>query len=181
MMQMKNTEKKEQKEQFRIELTVEQFLKDYFEPEMTAARCRACSGFGKTWACPDFAFAPQDFWERFTTYTVLVERLWVADSADAEEAQERLQREKKGFNRRMLELEKACGGTALYAQECEACTTCARLDGEPCRLPQIMRYSIEALGGNAEKLIRDKLGFAMQWSHDGSVPEYYLLIGGLLR
>ena len=35
--------------------------KDYFEPEMTAARCRACSGFGKNLGVPGFCFCPAGF------------------------------------------------------------------------------------------------------------------------
>ena len=169
------------RDSFEIELSVDTFLCAYFDPELTLSRCRACSGYGGTWSCPEFGFSLQEYWRRFSTYTVCVERLWLEEAETAEEAQAILSGEKPVFNRRMLERERSEGGTALYAQECEECARCARLDGEPCRFPQIMRYSIESLGGNAAKLIREELGFDILWSQDGSVPAYYLLIGGILR
>ena len=171
----------EKKESFKIELTVDEFLSNYFDPELTDSRCRACSGYAQTWSCPGFDFSLRDYWKQFSTYTIYVERLYTGDAATAEEAEEKLHREKPVFNKKMLELEKSCGGKAVYAQECEECSRCARLDGKPCRFPGIMRYSIESLGGNAAKLIEDKLGFELLWSQNGSIPEYYLLIGGILQ
>ena len=98
------------------------------------------------------------------------------------EAEERLYSEKPAFNREMLQLEQAAPGSkALYAQECDECNICARLTGEPCRFPEIMRYSIESLGGCGVELVSDMFGFDVLWSDGKTIPDYYILLGGLLR
>ena len=98
-----------------------------------------------------------------------------------EAAEQRLYTEKPRFNKEMLALEKETPDSeALYAEECDECKECARLICEPCRLPHIMRYSIESLGGCGVKMVKDLFDFDVVWSDGKSIPEYYILLGGLL-
>ena len=81
----------------------------------------------------------------------------------------------------MRELEKAAPGSyALAAQECVACKKCARLSNLPCVHPEIMRYGLESIGILAVKLVEDKFGLPVQWADGTFVPDYYLLIGGVI-
>ena len=81
----------------------------------------------------------------------------------------------------MLDLESDFPGSiSLAAQECNLCKKCARLQNRPCVHPDSMRYALESLGMLAVNMVRDCFGFDALWSDGTSVPEYYLLVGGLL-
>lgn len=171
-----------QKQRFIKEITINDFLSRYFDGERILQKCRECPGFSKTWSCPEFDFAPQDYWKQFSVYQVICEKISMAGVKSPREAEERLYLEKPIFNREMLELEKQVPGSkALYAEECDECRTCARLSGKPCRFPEIMRYSIESLGGCGVEMVSDLFGFDVLWSDGTSIPEYYVLLGGLLK
>ena len=57
---------------------------------------------------------------------------------------------------------------------------CTRPDGQPCRYPDTMRYSIEALGGNVGLTVQKLLGIQLEWMEEGKLPSYFVLVGGLL-
>ncbi len=170
------------KERFTKELQIDKFVKMYFDPELTLQKCRTCTGYAKTWSCPDFDFNVRNYWRQFSAYRVIVDRVSMEGVASPKEAEERLAYEKPIFNRQMLALEKSTpGSVALYAQECEECQECARLIGKPCRLPETMRYSIESLGGCGIRLVEDLFEFGVCWSDGTTIPAYYILLGGLLK
>lgn len=171
-----------EKRRFTGEISIADFLNQYFDKERILQKCRECSGFAKTWSCPEFDFAPEDYWKQFSTYQVICDQISMEGVTSPREAEERLYSEKPAFNREMLELEHAVlGSRALYAEECDECKTCARLTGEPCRFPEIMRYSIESLGGCGVKLVSELFGFDVLWSDGKTIPDYYILLGGLLK
>jgi predicted metal-binding protein len=72
------------------------------------------------------------------------------------------------------------GSCALAAGSCAICKECTRPKGTECRYPEKMRYSIESLGGNVVQLMKDELGIEMKWAEAGKLPEFYVLVGGLL-
>ena len=47
-------------------------------------------------------------------------------------------------------------------------------------MPEEMRYSFNALGGDSGKTMELYFGRPIVWSHNGEVPEYLPLMGGLL-
>ena len=53
--------------------------------------------------------------------------------------------------------------------------------GKPCVHPDEMRYSIESLGGDVVKTAAELLGTEIKWAASGELPEYFLLVGGLLE
>lgn len=168
-------------ERFETYIPIGELMGMYFDFQLTHAKCSQCPGYRKTWSCPDFDFDPVGFWESFSTLHLIVDRVSSADLSTAEEAQNRLFAEKTRFDAQMRELEKQTPGSyGLAAQECVACKRCARLFGLPCVHPEIMRYGLESIGILAIKLVEDKFGFSAQWSDGVSVPDYYLLIGGLI-
>ena len=54
------------------------------------------------------------------------------------------------------------------------------LQGRPCRHPERLRYSIEALGGDVEGCLQHYFHVPVLWGRDGLAPEYLVLMGGLL-
>ena len=78
--------------------------------------------------------------------------------------------------------EEVPGSQSLSAGSCRICgfDNCARKNGEPCRFPDQLRYSIESLGGNVGLTCTKLLGVPLQWMEESKVPDYFVLVGGLL-
>ena len=90
----------------------------------------------------------------------------------------------KALAEELFEMEKAYpGSVSLSAGSCSTCGKdgCTRPSGKPCRYPDKMRYSIEALGGNVGKTVHDLLGIELEWIEEGKAPSYFVLAGGLLE
>lgn len=82
----------------------------------------------------------------------------------------------------LKEEQKNLGSVSLSSGACLQCKTaeCARISGKPCRFPDKMRYSIESLGGNVGKSVTKYLHQELLWVEEGKLPEYFMLIYGLL-
>ena len=72
---------------------------------------------------------------------------------------------------------------ALSAGSCDVCPegTCTRLQEDPCRNPGMMRYSVEALGGDVGKALKLYFDKEILWGKAGHMPPYFILLGGLLK
>ena len=68
----------------------------------------------------------------------------------------------------------------LLAGTCDQCETCEKVQGHPCGRPELLRYSIEALGGDVEGCLQHYFHLPMLWGRDGKAPDYFVLVGGLL-
>ena len=73
------------------------------------------------------------------------------------------------------------GSRALFAGTCEICEQCDKEKGISCRHPDLMRYSIEALGGNVAKAVQIYFDDTILWAENGHLPEYFILLGGLMK
>lgn len=167
---------------FHSHIDINEIIDNYFDFDTTYERCKACSGFAGTWSCPSYSFDTKRYFEKFNKLHLIVDRVSNEGCTSLAEAENRLSAEKKVFDKEMRNLEKKhFGNTALAAQECVNCDPCNRKLGEPCSHPEVMRYSLESLGVITTKLIKDKFDFEILWSEGNDVPEYYVLVGGLLE
>lgn len=128
------------------------FLKECIDVPRFLACCRECPSYGKQWTCPPFDFDPMKIWKTYTGLR-LYARVITMKKTDlkAEEAYRIMKEEKNDLLIELLCKEQETKGSlVLSAGTCEICETgeCGRRKGIPCRYPQKMRYSIEALGGN---------------------------------
>ena len=166
---------------YETDIPMEELLRDYFDYEKTHKLCQACSGYAGTWGCPPFDFDPKEYLMQFSNFHMVVDKIDNSNATSVDEAQEWLFKEKTRYDRDMLDIEAANPGSqAMAAQECQYCKTCARLSGHPCIHPDLMRYSLESIGSFPVNLVHDKLGFDILWSDGSSIPEYYLLVAGVL-
>ncbi|MBR6472907.1 MAG: hypothetical protein IKS99_04145 [Firmicutes bacterium] len=166
---------------YETDVPMDEFIKVYFNYEETHKLCQACPGYSGTWACPPFDFDPKDHLSQFSTFHMIVDKIDNSNATSAEEAQEWLFSELDRFNRNLLDIESHIPGSrAMAAQECQYCKKCARQSGIPCIHPELMRYSLESIGAFPVKLVHDKLGFDILWSDGESIPEYYLMVAGVL-
>ena len=75
------------------------------------------------------------------------------------------------------------GSVALSMGNCDVCgeVGCTRPLGEPCRRPERMRHSVESVGGNVGLSVKKYLKQEIQWMSEERLPDYFILMGGLLK
>ena len=171
---------------------VREYIEDCVDVPKFLSYCRHCDNYSKTWSCPSFSFDPVDFWNRYETLRIVGMKIIVpetlrAKTYDGQGKQEiievLLKAYKQQFDEYIYQEEKKTeGGMALGGGSCMKCRpkSCSRLEGKPCRKPDKMRYSIEALGGDVGRTVTKYLHQELQWMEDGSLPEHFMLVGGVL-
>lgn len=166
-------------EKFEKEIAVSDFVRNFVDVAKFYGLCRSCPNCGKVWSCPPYSFDPLDIWNKFKTLQVIAYKIEPSDSC--EESLRLLEKTKHEMLLYTYGLEKENpGSAALSAGKCQLCRECSRSKDEPCRNPGKMRYSIESLGGDVEKTLRELFNIEILWEADGKMPEYYILCGGLL-
>ena len=167
------------------------FISDFTDIERFLGCCAACPGYGRTWACPPYSFDPADIWRAYKGIFLYAKKIYVPEELrSAVYPKEELGRVmdeliapvKDELMEELYGMEKASPESlALSAGGCVLCEECGRGEGAPCRKPELMRYSVESLGGNVIKCITDVFGETVLWAQEGRMPEHFILLGGLLQ
>lgn len=153
---------------------------EYFEK-----LCRQCSNYAFRWGCPPFTDDPQPDllqWPVAEIWLLKMNIYEVGSADDISQLYEILHRERGHWERRLLDVERERDGrAALFTGMCSHCgnTLCARRSGQPCRHPELVRPSLEALGFDLGKTADELFNLPLQWAKDGKMPDYLTLIGGV--
>lgn len=144
--------------------------------------CRACTQFGRRWSCPPFDFDPPAIWGRYRHMRIHALCIRMGEQASPTDAMNIMEHCKAFFHTELLAMEAASAGSlALTAGACTLCPSCARPEGMPCRHPDKMRHSIEALGGNVALVAEQYLHSPLQWFDGDTPPGQLLLVGAVLE
>lgn len=171
-------------------IAVADFVRDYVNVPKFRAFCELCPVYRTNWACPPFAFDPVRIWQGYSWLHLIAFRLeFAADQPRTGfdhdelvfEVLELFRHEKRRTHRYLLRLKDAVPGSqGLAAGECRVCPECTRSHGQPCRIPDQMMHSIEALGGDVETIMRVLFDDPVVWSDGTSLPDHFTLVAGLL-
>lgn len=179
-------------EEFKTRIPVREYIDKYVDIEKFEEYCKECRNWEKIWSCPPFKFDPIDYWEQFDRFFVLGYKVFLEGEEERENWAIRLSEAKQKMMDYLFEMELMyIGGVSLAPGDCKICAEekgiiidddsyCSRSQEEPCRHPEKMRYSIEALGGDVSKTAEDLLGVTLKWGKNGELPEYFVLVGGLI-
>lgn len=172
-------------ERFTAEIAVDEYIEKYVAVEEFLECCKACPNYDKKWSCPSYDFDVLEYWKKYDTAYFIAEKIifdeeYVGKEVSADDVVEEV---KQALSEELFEREKnEPGSISLSAGSCSLCTNgCSRLDGEPCRYPDKMRYSIESLGGNVGMTISKLMGIELEWIQEGKLPSYFVLVCGLLK
>lgn len=164
-------------------IDVDTYVAEYVNVEEFLEYCKACGNYNRKWCCPAFDFSPvADYWNRYRTLKVVGKKM-ILTAADKENWEALLAQTKAELADALYAEEaKTPGSISLSAGSCTLCgeDNCTKKSGETCRFPDKMRYSIEALGGNVGLTASKLLGVRLQWMEEDKVPDYFVLVGGLL-
>lgn len=168
---------------FEKTISVADYLEGYVNVEEFLECCKACENYDRKWCCPSFDFDPvEDYWKKYGSLLVVGKKMCLSE--EEKQGWQTLMKQVKAELTEDLfaEEEKHPGSVSLSAGSCSICgeDNCTKKDGMPCRSPEKMRYSIEALGGNVGLTASKLLGIRLQWIEEGRVPDYFVLVGGLL-
>ncbi len=192
-------------EHFEHTVSVEEYMEKCVDVEEFLRYCKECRNYGNVWSCPPYDFDPEDYWKKYSTFRIVGVKIYLPEELlpgtyTEEEREEIFERilypKKEELNQELFALEKDYpGSVSLSGGSCRLCIGengeggcdgktgeggCARKDGAPCRYPEQMRYSIESLGGNVGLTVTRYLHQELQWIEEGKLPEYFMLVGGLL-
>ena len=167
-----------------------EFVERYRDPERMASMCGECPSFGKSWGCPPHDFNVASFSDGYTTVELMATiiefdeqvRASCRARAKAREVAERAMNEVLGtLLPEMYEMERQAPGSRCFTFRCRMCPEgCTRPLGQPCRFPERLRYSLEAVGFDVTAAAQDILGISLEWSKDGSLPRHITLITALM-
>lgn len=163
------------------EVPLAEYLAECVDVPKFLAFCRECPNYGVHWSCAPFDFDPMEIWAQYDHLRLVALVLLPGSDMDLEGMLRALHVERDRLLEELLELERANpGALALSGGSCTRCQRCTRLDGVPCRFPERMRYSIEALGGDVGRTASQYLHKPLLWIQDNTVPAYMMTVGGLL-
>ncbi|MCR5134236.1 MAG: DUF2284 domain-containing protein [Clostridiales bacterium] len=169
-------------ERFEGRIGIPAYLEGYVDVEGFLACCRECPNYGQLWSCPPYDFDPMDVWRAYGSLLIVGRRVTYTGDRTETEMEAVLGRVKQEITDELESLRAVRSGSMpLSAGSCAICEGCTRPAGAPCRHPGQMRYSIESLGGNVGKTIRDVCGVDIEWIEEGRLPEHFVLVGGLLE
>lgn len=169
-------------ETFEKTIKVDEFVEGYVNVEEFLECCKACENYEQVWSCPTYDFDPVDFWRGFENLYVVGKKM-ILEEEEKENWETLMTQVKEDLTETLYVLEgQYPHSQSLSAGNCKICGegNCTRKIGEPCRYPEKMRYSIESLGGNVGLTASKLLGIDLQWIAEGQIPDYFVLVGGLL-
>ena len=164
-------------------IKVSGYLNRYVNVEEFLQYCKKCNNYEKLWSCPSYDFNPEDYWKEYDELLVVARKIVFGEGVDQDRIYEIMLEVKEDMSRELYELEKEYPGSiSLSAGSCSLCKDgCTRAVGEPCRYPEMMRYSIESLGGDVGRTVSKLMGYELEWIEEGKLPSYFVLVGGLLK
>ncbi len=176
----------------KAEIQVEDYVREYVDLPTFLEKCKECPNYEKIWSCPPFLFDAKQYWEQYKKLKlygtmILFDPLMRKQKMSLVEQnriiKEVVEEEKRKLSEVLWDLEeKIPESVSLSAGACSTCgEVCPRSQGRKCIHPDKMRYSIEALGGNVGQTVSNLFHVDLQWMEEGKLPEYFVLVGGLLQ
>lgn len=161
---------------------VDEYVKICVDIPKFLGYCKECPNYGNRWSCPPFEKDPMEIWSQYKILRLIAYTLPNEPGQDVAAALDNLKTAKDRMMAELLEQELFIPDSfALSAGTCILCGDhCTRPEGKPCRKPEQMRYSIEALGGDVAKTAEYFLHKPILWIRDNVLPDYLMLVGGLL-
>ena len=161
----------------------ESYVKDFRDVATFEECCRQCPNYERRWGCPPYSHDTLGDLLAYEKVLIIGAKMTPHDpKRPLSSVYELMDPELELMNGHLLALEKEVGGLAFgFAGKCRYCKgqPCARIQGEPCRHPEVVRPSLEAYGFNIALTAERLLGMPIEWSHDGMLPRYLTLVCGL--
>lgn len=161
-------------------ISTDEYTRRFRDAERFMQACRECPNYARSWACPPFDHDRDTELRQYENVLLIATKI-VPDSSEipVSEASRLIRPERVRLESKLREMEKTYGGRSFaFAGKCLYCPegTCSRLQGEPCRHPELMRPSLEAYGFDIGRTLSELFGIDLLWGRDGHLPAYLTLV-----
>lgn len=172
-------------------IPISDYISKYRDVEKFIAFCQQCHRYKNCWACPPFDFDEEAYLSNYETAHILGTKIILSEelraicynSEDSKNTGAKVIREVRSkIDKQLIEAEAATlNSRAFFAGTCHLCPNadCTRIESKPCRYPDKIRLSLESIGFDMGKTTEELLNIKLQWSTDGTLPEYLVLVSGL--
>ena len=173
-----------------VEMPMAEYITGYRDFGRVRGYCSECSRYGNCWACPPYDFDETALLEQYTTISLIATVITSSEGVTLtpETADRIIRRERERLDRMLLKMEREAAvpahtARAFFAGTCLLCPPehCTRREGRPCRHPESIRPSLEALGFDIARTAADIFHTPLQWGRNEQPPEYLTLISGFAR
>lgn len=167
---------------YEAELDTHEYIAGFRDIDRFVQLCRQCANYGRRHGCPPFVDDTLDRVGRYNRVRLLGVKITPAEQhIPLSAADELMLPVVLQMNSHLLNLERQLHGMACgFVGSCPHCDEpCSRIDGLPCRHPELVRPSLEAMGFDMVKTSSQLLGIEIQWGRDGMLPDYLMLVCGL--
>ncbi len=164
--------------------SVDEITNRHMRFDELAECCRQCPRYGSTWKCPPWDYDPQERLKSYKQITLLMARIEVPQGVKNETAHELLRPVRQHIHQTLLkdEANRDASFALLLAGSCDHCDTpCARLSGESCRHPELVRPSLEGWGIDVTSIAREIFNTEIEWGTNGYLPPQLILMAALLH
>ena len=170
-------------DRYEAEMDAQDYIRGFRRADYFIKLCQECGNYGRRYGCPPFEEDPLAAINRYAHIHIIGVKIVPNDRSLPLKAVHQLMKPVTDkLNEELLAMEMSSGGKAYgFAGSCPYCDgePCARIDSKPCRHPDKVRPSLEAIGFDISKTAKDVLGLEIKWSKGDVVPEYLTLVCGL--
>ena len=173
-----------------VTVDADRYVAQYRDAEHFIQFCAQCDLYGKVWSCPPFDRDVSRCMEGFEQVTIYGTKITFAPElmtqcASQEQSRQIVADAIEDAWKQVLPFlyaqEERHPGSRIFTGRCRLCRPkeCSRIHGMPCRHPDKMRPSLEAVGFDVSRTASELLGIDLQWSTDGHLPPYVTLVTAL--
>lgn len=170
-------------ERYTVDVEAKTYIDNFRRADYFIKLCQQCGNYGRRYGCPPFDSDPISLIEKYTKVRIIgVKIIPTYKDQPLEYANELMKPVITDLNRELLQQEKYLDGMCFgFVGSCPYCVgkPCARIEGKPCKHPDKVRPSLEAIGFDISKTAKELLGLEIKWSQGGLIPEYLTLICGI--
>lgn len=164
-----------------------EYVARFRDVERFLAYCRECDSYGRVWSCPPFEGDVREKTDGFSQVTIWATVITFSDSV-RDRVRDRAARERVTWEaieaawRVLLPFlyaqERRLEGCRVFTGRCRQCgaAVCSRVEGVPCRHPDRLRSSLEAVGFDLAGTMEQLFGLPLVWATDGRLPERVTLV-----
>ena len=183
-----------------VEMPMAEYIAGYRDFGRVRGYCRECGRYGNCWACPPYDFDETALPGKYTTISLLATVITPSEGVTLtpETADRIIRRERQRLDRMLVKMEcdasvPAQTARAFFAGTCLLCPPehcsrrdllcppehCSRRESLPCRHPESIRPSLEALGFDIARTTSGLFGIDLQWGSPDTPPAYLTLLSAL--
>lgn len=170
-------------ERYTAEIDAATYIREFRRTEYFIKLCQQCGNYGRRYGCPPLDEATLASVGRYRRVRIIGVKITPRDTAlPLEAANELMEPVIAQLNGELLAMERELGGVCFgFVGKCPYCADapCARIEGKPCRHPEKVRPSLEAVGFDISRTAQELLGLEIKWGRDGRLPEYLTLVCGI--